>query len=100
MTPSYVVLNCVPLDIIIEDVDGTVPSALLTFLRTIFALAVEAFSEDGTNPKSFALDTTFFLICAESKNNSEAAMLVLTAPICDAYARRSIKIDRVAPSKL
>ena len=45
------------------------------------AVAVEAFSEAGVNPKSFARETTFFLICAESKNNSEAAMFVLIAPI-------------------
>ena len=50
-----------------------------------------AFSDAGTNPKSFARDTTFFLICAESKNISEAAMFVFTAPICEAYASKSIK---------
>ena len=32
----------------------------------------------GVNPKSFARETTFFLICAESRNNSEAAMFVFT----------------------
>ena len=63
-------------------------------------IAAEADSEAGVNPKSFARDTTFFLICAESRNNSEAAMFVLTAPICDAYASKSIRIERVAPSKL
>ena len=35
----------------------------------------------------------------ESKNNSDAAILLLTAPICDAYESKSISIDIVDPSK-
>ena len=62
-------------------------------------IAVEAVSEAGTKPKSFARDTTFFLICAESKNSSEAAIFVFTAPICDEYASKSINIESVEPSK-
>ena len=63
-------------------------------------IALAQDSDAGTNPKSFARDTTFFLIWAESKNSSLPAMFVFTAPMCDAYARRSINTDMVEPSKL
>ena len=63
-------------------------------------IAVAEDSDAGVKPKSFARDTTFFLIWAESKNSSDPAMLVFTAPMCDAYASKSTKTDIVEPSKL
>ena len=84
---------------IISVVVGFVPSGFNMFLNSILTKLEDACSVAGTNPKSFARDTTFFLICAESKNSSEAAMFVFTPLICVAYANVSIRTDIVEPSK-
>ena len=61
--------------------------------------ASEAVALVGVYPISLARDTTFFLICAVSKNNSDATMFALKAETCELYARRSINILMLLPSK-
>ena len=51
---------------------------LLT-VKSITALAADR--EVGVYPNSLALDTTFFLICAVSKNISDATMFALNAEV-------------------
>ena len=43
--------------------------------------ALAAVREEGVYPNSLALDTTFFRICAVSKNISDAIMLALNAEV-------------------
>ena len=53
------------------------------FLNSMLTKLEDACSVAGTNPKSFARDTTFFLICAESKNSSEASYVcIYTTNMC------------------
>ena len=62
-------------------------------------VADEAVALVGVYPISFARDTTFFLICAVSKNNSDATIFALNAETCELYARRSISKLILLPSK-
>ena len=61
--------------------------------------AFDAVLDEGVYPNSLALDTTFFLICAVSKNISDATMFALNAEVCAEYANKSINIDKLEPSK-
>ena len=62
-------------------------------------VALAAVLDEGVYPNSLALDTTFFLICAVSKNISDATMLALNADVCAEYANKSTKKDKLEPSK-
>ena len=63
-------------------------------------VALAAVLDEGVYPNSLALDTTFFRICAVSKNISDATMLALNAEVCAEYANKSISIAKLEPSKL
>ena len=76
--PSKFVVNSWPRPIV--KLSGVTP-VILGLLITKSKVAFAAEFEEGVYPNSLALDTTFFLICAVSKNISDATILALNADV-------------------
>ena len=63
--------------------DVGVEPAIVGLFTVKSNVALAAVFDAGVYPISLALEITFFLICAVSKNISDATMFALNADICE-----------------